>query len=181
MAKTHQMGRCRLGCTQTDRLTAPVIDRCWRVAYWIGFRLIRLWRRLRHPDHHGALVAIWHNGRILTVRQSYRANPGWPGGGIGRGEDPRDAARRELAEELGLVVDPADLVLVRTMIVDWDFCRDHVRVFELHLPAEPQLKIDNREIVAAQFVAPRTLLAAEGLSPVIRAYLEDLDLPNRAP
>ena len=150
-----------------------MIDWCWRVACRIGFRLMRLWWWLRRPDHHGALVAVWLDGRILVVRQSYRANPSWPGGGIRRGEDARHAARRELAEELGLMVECTDLVLVREMVVDWDFCRDHVRVFALHLRTEPRLRLDNREIVAARIVEPRALLKEAGLSPVIRAYLED--------
>jgi hypothetical protein len=113
----------------------PVIDGCWRVAYWIGFRLLRLWWWLRRPDHRGALVAVWLDGRILAVRQSYRTNLSWPGGGIRHGEDPGDAARRELAEELGLVVQSADLVLVREMIVDWDFCR---RVFSSRRRCAPR-------------------------------------------
>jgi 8-oxo-dGTP diphosphatase len=146
---------------------------CWRMAYWMGFRLVRLWWWARRPDHHGALVAIWLDGRILAVRQSYRASTSWPGGGIHRGEDPRDAARRELAEELGLAVEPADLVWAREMIVDWDFRRDHVRVFELHLQTEPRLRIDHREVIEARFVDPRALLDEKGISPVIRAYLRN--------
>jgi len=71
------------------------------------------------------------------------------------------------------MVAPADLLFTRTMIVDWEFCHDHVHVFELHLQAEPRLRIDNREVVAAQFIEPRALLAEVGVSPVIRAYLED--------
>jgi hypothetical protein len=66
-----------------------------------------------------------------------------------------------------------DLVLVRQMVVDWDFRRDHVHIFALHLQAEPRLTIDQREIIAARFVEPRALLAEKGLSPVIRVYLED--------
>jgi 8-oxo-dGTP diphosphatase len=154
-------------------MAGPVVDRCWRVAYWIGFRLVRVWWWLRRPNHHGALVAIWVGGRVLTVRQSYRANLSWPGGGIRRGEDPRDAACRELAEELGLVVRPSELTPVREIIIDCDFRRDHVSVFELHLQAEPRLRIDNREIVAAHFVEPLPLLAERHLSPIIRAYFID--------
>jgi 8-oxo-dGTP diphosphatase len=153
-------------------MAGPVSDWCWRLAYRIGFPLARQWWRLRRPHHHGALVAIWHKGRILAVRQSYRAGLSWPGGGIHDAEDPRDAARRELTEELGLVVRPTDLVLVREMIVDWDFRLDHVRVFEMHLQAEPLLRIDNREVVDAYFVDPRVLLAERWVSPVIRTYLE---------
>ncbi len=146
-------------------------DRLWRLAYRLGFRAARLWWRLRRPAHDGAVVAVWLGGRVLAVQQSYRANPSWSGGGIRRGEEPREAARRELREELGLEVAPDDLVLAREMVVDWDFRRDHVRIFELHLRTGPVLRIDNREIVAARFVEPRALLAEGGLPPFIRAYL----------
>ena len=148
-----------------------IMDRFWRLTYRVGFRAARLWWRLRRPHHDGAVVAVWWGGRLLTVQQSYRGNLSWPGGGIRRGEQPREAARRELREELGLEVAPDDLVLAREMVVDWDFRREHVRVFELRLREEPVLRIDNRKIVAARFVEPRALLAEAVLPPFIRAYL----------
>ena len=146
-------------------------DALWRFACRVGFRAARLWWRLRRPAHDGAVVAVWRGGRVLAVRQSYRGNPSWPGDGIRRGEAPREAARRELREELGLLVGLDDLVFAREMVVEWDFRREHVRVFELRLRAEPVLRIDNRKIVAARFVEPRALLAEAVLPPFIRAYL----------
>ena len=119
--------------------------------------------------------------RVLVVRQSYRTHPFWPGGGIRRGEEPREAARRELREELGLEVRPDDLVFAREMAVDWDFRRERVRVFELRLRAEPALRIDNREIVAARFVEPRALLAEHDLPPFIRAYLGERHPDHQRP
>ena len=62
-------------------------------------------------------------------------------------------------------------MLAREMVVEWDFRRERVRVFELRLQGEPFLRIDNREIVAARFVEPRALLAEAVLPPFIRAYL----------
>ena len=59
-----------------------------------------------------------------------------------RGEDTREAARRELREELGSVVGADDPVLTREMVTDGDWRRDHVRVFESPLRAEPVLRID---------------------------------------
>ena len=154
------------------QVAATMMDRLWRLAYRVGFRAARLWWRLRRPAHDGAVVAIWlDDGRILAVQQSYRANPSWPGGGIRRGEQPREAARRELREELALDVRPDDLVLAREMAVERDFLRERVRVFELRLRGETVLRIDNREIVAARFVEPRALLAEAVLPPFIRAYL----------
>ncbi len=70
-----------------------------------------------------------------------------------------------------LEIRPDDPVLAREMVVEWDFRREHVRVFELRLRAEPVLRIDNREIVAARFVDPQALLAEPVLPPFIRAYL----------
>ena len=105
----------------------------------------------------------------------------WPGGGVRRGEEPREAARRELREELDLVVGPDDLVFAREMVVDWDFRRDHVRVFELRLHEEPVLRIDNREVVAARFVAPEALLAEPVLPPFIRAHLGEQPSDGQRP
>ena len=155
------------------RWSATILDWPWRVVYRVGFRVARLWWRLRRPNHDGAVVAVWLGGRILVVQQSYRTNPSWPGGGIRRGEEPREAARRELVEELGLVVRPDDLKLAQGMIVEWDYRRDHVRIFELCLHAEPEIRIDNREIVGARFVDPQMLLAEGGLPPFIHAYLSE--------
>lgn len=154
-----------------DGVPALIPDRLWRLFYRVAFRAARLWWRLRRPDHDGAVVAVWFDGRVLAVQQSYRAHPSWPGGGINRGEEPRQAARRELQEELGLLVDADDLVLARDMVVDWDWRRDRVRVFELRLRAAPVLHLDNREVVAAWFVDPRTLLGEPDLPPFIRAHL----------
>ncbi len=151
--------------------TATCMDWLWRLAYRVGFRAARLWWRLCRPDHDGAVVAVWLEGRVLAVQQSYRGNLSWPGGGIRRGEQPREAARRELREELGLVVSPGDLVFAREMEVDWDYRRDRVRVFELRLRAKPVLRLDNREIVAARFMDPQALLAEDILPPFIRAHL----------
>ncbi len=125
--------------------------------------------------------AVWLGGRVPAVRQSCRANPSWPGGGIRRGQQPREAARRELREELGLDVRPDDLVLARDMVVDWDYRREHVRVFELRLHEEPDLRIDNREIVAARFVEPQAFLAEAVLPPFIRAYLGGARMDRQRP
>jgi 8-oxo-dGTP pyrophosphatase MutT (NUDIX family) len=158
---------------EEKRDAAAMTDWLWRVAYKVGFRAARLWWWMRRPDHDGAVVAIWLNGRILAVQQSYRSNLSWPGGGVYQNEEPRDAARRELVEELGLTVSTDDLVLVRDMVVDWDYRRDRVRIFELHLRAEPPIRIDNREITEARFVDPLALLGMDDLPPFIRKYLSE--------
>ena len=60
------------------------------------------------------------------------------------------------------------------MAIDPHFRRSRVRVVGPGLRAEPTLRIDNREIVAARFVDPRALLAERGLPSFIGAYLGEV-------
>jgi 8-oxo-dGTP pyrophosphatase MutT (NUDIX family) len=69
----------------------------------MAFRLHMLVRAVISPAVLGVAGAVFDSsGRVLLVRHSYA--PGWqlPSGGVGRGEHPDDALRRELAEEVGL-------------------------------------------------------------------------------
>jgi 8-oxo-dGTP diphosphatase len=149
-----------------------IVDRAWRLAFWLGFRLALVWWRIRRPHHHGAMVAVWLDGRILGVRQSYTDRLTWPGGGIDPGEDPTRAAQRELHEELGLAVRAEDLTLIRKVTVDIDYRRDHITLFELHLAALPPIRLDPRELTRAAFMRPQEMLAMK-TPPFVAPYLRD--------
>jgi 8-oxo-dGTP diphosphatase len=78
-----------------------------------GLRSILI--RLGTPSFHvGAICVVERSdGHMLLVRQSYRQDGwGFPGGLMRRGEDPGDAARRELHEELGIDVELQGLPVV---------------------------------------------------------------------
>jgi 8-oxo-dGTP diphosphatase len=147
-----------------------VADTFWRNAYRLAYRVLRLWWWIRRPTHEGAVVAIWVDEKVLLVRQSYRRRLLFPGGGIHRGESAEDAAAREVLEELGLIVTSHELVLARDLTASWENRTDHVRIFELRLPAMPSLKIDRREILTAELYDPREIPAAS-LPPYIFSYL----------
>jgi 8-oxo-dGTP diphosphatase len=151
----------------------PLLDAGWRLAYRIAFLLMRVWWALRRPARHGVVVAVWCGGRVLILRQSYRPGATFPGGGLRAGEDPAAAARRELREEVGLDLPAGRLRLAREVTVRFESCADHVQVFELALDAEPRLRPDNREIVAAEFLAPAAALRDPDMPPYIRTYLQD--------
>src|SRR5260370_779894 len=53
---------------QTRRST--LLDAAWRTAYRVGFPLARIWWRLRHQQHEGALVAVYAGQALLLVRWS---------------------------------------------------------------------------------------------------------------
>jgi 8-oxo-dGTP pyrophosphatase MutT (NUDIX family) len=136
------------------RLSA-LLDLAWRTAFRLGFRLARIWWQLARPRHEGVMVAVYVGPALLLVRCSYRAEWQLPGGSVRRGETPEAAARRELAEEIGLVA-PA-LLPAGAACGIWDGRRDTVNFFELRLLELPKLKLDNREIIDARLILPGEL------------------------
>lgn len=101
----------------------------------------------------GAVVVVRRGGRVLMLRQ--RHHYGWtlPGGLLGRGETPREALARELAEELRLSLPLPDWPLVTTV----DPTTRHVDViFVVDLPpgVEPGTTVDGLEVVRAAWRDP---------------------------
>jgi 8-oxo-dGTP pyrophosphatase MutT (NUDIX family) len=136
-------------------------DRAVQVALRIGYRVMRRWWRLFPPDHRGACVLVRHAGEVLVVRHSYLPGYGLPSGRVMPGERPVEAARRELAEECAVAAPASALRYLGEMY------RTHM--FEYRPPERPEVRIDNREIVAAGFVSPREALA---VSRWLRPFLE---------
>jgi 8-oxo-dGTP diphosphatase len=152
-----------------ETLPISALDLAWQLTLRLGFRLARLWWGFAHPSHEGAQVAVFVGADLLLVRQSYRAGWHLPGGGIKRGETPEATARRELAEEVGIVV--AALVPAGVACGMWDGRHDRVRFFELRLKKAPQLHLDNREIVAGGLATPNELGKMTFEGP-LAAYLD---------
>jgi 8-oxo-dGTP diphosphatase len=132
-----------------------LLDAGWRIVFRYGYPLARMWWRVRRPRHEAALVAVYVGHELLLLKSSYRATWNFPGGAIRRGETPEAAARRELAEEIGLT----GITLVPTEGVsgNWGGRRVRVHFFELRLDRLPELRLDNREIIAARWVSPDEL------------------------
>jgi 8-oxo-dGTP diphosphatase len=134
---------------------SALVDLGWRTVFRAAYPLAQIWWRLTGARGEGALVAVYVGSALLLVRASYRAGWQLPGGGALPGETPEAAARRELAEEIGLrspVLRPAGDVFG-----SWDGRRGRVHFFELQLTELPELKLDNREIVEARLTPPDEL------------------------
>lgn len=147
---------------------AVLIDSVWRMVLRLGFRFLRAWWHLRRPHHEGALVAIYVGRALLLVKSSYRAEWNFPGGSVRPGEMPVAAAQREMEEEIGL--SSYTLRPVGSACGNWDGRRDRVHFFELHLDCMPDLRLDNREIVAARLASPEELHGI-ALTEAVTAYL----------
>ncbi len=150
-----------------------LINLFFRIAYFFAYRLMKSYWAIRKPETHGALVSIWHQGKILLVRTSYHGYFSLPGGYLKSKETAIQAAIRELKEETGLETTPEELELVVDSRNKWEYRRDHVTIFSLEVSEKPHIKIDNREIVSAEFYPPEEVKKLKVFPPIhdcIRKY-----------
>jgi 8-oxo-dGTP pyrophosphatase MutT (NUDIX family) len=93
----------------------------------VGYRLLRMSWRLRHPVTLGVRLLLVDDGKILLVKHTYR--PGWflPGGRPDRGESLAQTARREAQEEAGVKTEGIELLGIVSHLPSWR--SDHVAIF----------------------------------------------------
>jgi 8-oxo-dGTP pyrophosphatase MutT (NUDIX family) len=139
--------------------------------YWLAAWLYETYRLVARPHTHGALVAIWWGERFLLVQSSYRRSLSLPGGGLEAGETALQAAVRELAEELDLVVVPEQLGEPWTITERSKRGRNTVTILALPVVDQPAIGIDNLEIVGVQWVTREEALALE-ITSHLREYLQ---------
>lgn len=151
---------------------ATLIDRLHQIGLFCAFQLMKALWFVTRPDQHGALVLIRDGEKVLLLRNSYHALWSVPGGSVERGERAVEAAARELHEEIGLSVDPAELHRRAEIVLPFRFRKDRVELFEWRPQVLPEARIDNREVVELRWF---TLDEARRLDlvPHIAQYLAD--------
>lgn len=123
---------------------------------------------LRRPETTGALVAVWHQGRVLLVKNSYRRQLTLPGGYVKPREDRRTTAARELLEEVGIRAQPKRLVHAYHGTHVFEYRKDTLDIYELDVDDPPEVRVDDREVVRAEFHTP-----AEALDLNVVPHLEE--------
>lgn len=131
-------------------------------------------------------------GRVLLVRPRYRDDT-WeiPGGGLDAGEHPRQTARREAAEELGLNLTPGRLLAVDWVpalpdgrpplanyvfdggIITEPWAAEHLRLDDGELAEWRFADADERDALLIPLLARRLNACLNALATGTTAYLHD--------
>jgi mutator protein MutT len=92
-----------------------LISKVWRS---LPVRMRRLSMRFTHTRFTVTAGAVIFNDQkqVLLLKHRFRAGSGWglPGGFLERGEQPIDALRRELREEIGLELEDVEIFASRS-------------------------------------------------------------------
>ena len=125
----------------------------------LAYAVARRWYAWRRPDRRTAAVIVWHGDRVVTVAHSYKSGRSLPGGGLRCHEAPAPGAARELHEETGIAVDPADLRLLDITVLNGRYGKRTTWFYELHLARPPHLRVNGWEVVNAAMSLPETVPA----------------------
>jgi len=122
------------------------------------------------------VAVVDRTGRILLVKGLWKRwydDDGWalPGGGLSRTESPAQAAARELAEELGIHAQAAELqLLAHERITEYGLGYD-AYIFKLVVDAATPLALQASEIAAAGWHRMQDL-PLSNLKPDVRRALQ---------
>ncbi|MDG4594371.1 MAG: WecB/TagA/CpsF family glycosyltransferase [Candidatus Contendobacter sp.] len=155
---------------QDYRASASCLDRVLRKLYVVAYRAEIAVNFLIRPRVDGAYVAVWHGDQVLLILNSYKSRYTLPCGKVRPGEDPLEAARRELREEIGLDLESGAFHQSFTMVDHSEFKEDHIHLYETRLEQLGKIRLDGREVVWAGFRTPAEAVALP-LFPPVQTYL----------
>ncbi|MDM7921832.1 MAG: NUDIX domain-containing protein [Pyrinomonadaceae bacterium] len=116
------------------------IRKVWRILP-PGVRLGIVRATQRKFTFSAAVFVVDEEGRVLLLNHVLRPFSGWglPGGFIGHGEQPEEAIRRELLEEVGIELEDLKMYRIRTI-------RKHVEILFTAAP-KGDARVLSREII----------------------------------
>jgi len=147
------------------------LDRGIQLGFIVAHRMLRAYWAVRRPRTKGALVAVWHRGELLIVKNSYRREHTLPGGYRRPGETAAEAGARELAEECSIYIDPTRIHEAYQGEHPFEFRKDDLTILETEIEMQPaRIGIDHREVTWAGFKPPDEILKMN-IVPHLREYI----------
>jgi len=135
----------------------PIIDHTFQLGFRCAYRLAKSYWFFSNKTSRGAQVIVYVGENILLVRSSYRNKFTFPGGYIENKETPIETAKRELFEETGIVANENQLVF-KEKLTHFNRKRKNINsIFEYRPTSQPTIRIDNREIIEANFYNPQSI------------------------
>lgn len=137
-----------------------------KTAYVIVLPLMRFWLAKTSRSY----VLINHGGRVLVIK-NWLSRQNWqlPGGGIKKAEGPKVAAARELKEELGIQINPHDLMPLTNGIWESDNLGHSYQTYALNLKSQPKLSRRTWETSDFAWLKPAELNQANAATELLQA------------
>ncbi|HSC03420.1 MAG TPA: NUDIX domain-containing protein [Solirubrobacteraceae bacterium] len=139
-----------------------------RAAMRVAYAGLRTYWFVARPRVVGVKCVLTHGNDVLLVRHTY-GHRAWdlPGGTVRRREVPRDAAEREMHEELGRRIE--DWTSLGELFVNTNHHDDNLHLFQARVDA-PELDLNLTELAEAAWF-PRDALPTD-LSRYVRTILK---------
>ena len=118
-----------------------------------------------------ASVVLWRSEEILVMKRAGGFSAGgWfiPGGHVEQGERPVESAARELFEEAGISVEPADLTLVDIMSYETGAGTAHTIIYNGSC-ADATEAVINDEHIYQRWMTPEAYIARFLDEPMLQA------------
>jgi len=117
------------------------------IIYRLGYPVAKAYWFFRRPNTEGVRCVVINQNKIVLIRHTY-GNVNWtvPGGGVKKIEGLKEAARREVKEEIGLNL--SKIKKVGEIYNNQDFKKDTVHVFVAETEIDA-LHLDSSEVKEA--------------------------------
>lgn len=130
---------------------------------------------LENKTFTSAHVVIFRDGKILIVRRSMNdewmpGHYGLPGGKLEKDESPKKAVERECKEEVGLLIEPEDLIFLPKVSAE----NEHGFYYTTKSSGEPQLDFEHDDF---RWINPKELSKFKivpDLMDIVAAALDDM-------
>lgn len=114
----------------------------FRPIYW---PLVKVYFLYFSPETRGTRVILTHEDKILFVKSSYGLKYTFPGGNLGKQEDAKHGATREIKEELGIDVNQLNFLGTLVPPLEFEYRKNTISIFTAELLSK-NIEINNLEI-----------------------------------